>query len=204
MDRTFLDRAYDVSSSKAASEFYDEWAASYDKDLTEVQYATPARCAAALAEFSPDKSAPILDLGCGTGLSGAALARIGFRSIDGWDPSAKMLQRAENRHVYRVLRQIDPKRPLTAPPGTYAGVTASGVLGPGLAPPEAFDQILGFLKPGGLIVFSLNDHAMADGRHAAFVDALVEAGKVSILMKEYGDHIPGIDLKAWVYVIHKG
>lgn len=203
MAKTFLDRAYGHARGKEAVAFYDEWADVYDKELTDGQYITPMRCAEALAQFAPDQTSPILDLGCGTGLSGKALAKAGFTAIDGWDPSSQMLQRAQNRHAYRVLRQIDPEEPLSAPQGAYAAVNAAGVLSPGLAPPEAFDQILTFLRPAGLISFSLNDHALEEGSHARRVEELAAAGAVEILFQEHGDHIPATGLKATVYVIRK-
>ena len=203
MTKKFLNSAYGHASGEEARAFYDEWAASYDDELSEGGYITPARCAAALAGASRDADRPILDLGCGTGLSGVALQRAGFSVVDGWDPSPEMLRRAETRQVYRVLRQIDPLAQLTAPPSAYAAVNAAGVMSPGLAPPETFDAILGFLPKDGLIAFSLNDHAMEDGAHHARLMEIVDTGAGRLLFKEYGDHIPGTGLKAWVFVLQK-
>ena len=135
MTRSFLDDAYGHGSGDAARDFYDDWAATYDDEIAQNGYATPRRCAAALADLSTDQTRPILDLGCGTGLSGVALSKAGFTSIDGWDPSPKMLKRAEALHVYRVLRQIEPEEPLTAPANAVAtavGRTVRSATGLGL------------------------------------------------------------------------
>lgn len=203
MTKRYLNYAYNHGRGEEAVAFYDSWATTYDDELTSGNYQTPARCAAALANAMDDITLPVLDFGCGTGLSGKALAAAGFTTIDGWDPSPKMLARAERRNEYRVLRQIDPDRPLFAPENTYAGVNAAGVLSPGLAPPETFDQLLDFLPIGGCIAFSLNDHAIENGEHEEHLDDLFKRGIVRLTFREYGEHIPGTGLKAWVFVITK-
>lgn len=203
MTRKFLDDAYSHDEGEAARRFYDEWAATYNEEVADNGYVTPTRCAEALKSLLEPPTAAILDLGCGTGLSGVALRRAGFTAIDGWDPSAEMLRRAEALHVYRVLRHIDPTKPLDAPAGVYKAVNAAGVMHPGLAPPKAIDQILGFLASGGLFCFSLNDHAIEDGAHLAHVEAIIERGAATLRFKEYGEHLPKRDLKSWVYVIEK-
>ncbi|MEM7544498.1 MAG: methyltransferase domain-containing protein [Pseudomonadota bacterium] len=203
MTKKFLERAYGHKPGREAVAFYNEWADTYDAELESGRYMTPVRCASALAEAGADLDTPTLDFGCGTGLSGEALKREGFTTVDGWDPTPEMLKLAEGRGVYRVLRQIEPDRPLFAPPNAYGAVNAVGVLSPGLAPPETFEQLLSFLPKGGLIAFSLNDHAIEDGTHRAHLEGLVAAGVVEVTFSEYGDHIPGTGLNAWVYVIRK-
>lgn len=203
MVKKFLDDAYGHGPGKEAERFYDAWAESYDEELAENGYVTPRRCALALAAATEERSRPVLDLGCGTGLSGVALRAAGFTVIDGWDPSAEMIRRAEGRDAYRVLRQIEPDEPLTAPPGSYAAILAVGVMAPGLAPPEAFDQCLRLLAPGGLMCVSLNDFTIADGAHEARLKALEEAGKLAILSREYGEHIRARAMGADVIVIRK-
>ena len=76
-------------------------------------------------------------------------------------------------------------------------------MSPGLAPPEAMDQIMDMLPEGGLFCFSLNDHAMKDGAHYGRLNAHIDAGGAELVFKEYGDHIPGNDMKAWVFVVKK-
>lgn len=199
----FLKKAYSHGGAEEATAFYDEWANTYDGELTESGYVTPDRCARALAEACETLDAPVLDLGCGTGLSGRALVKQGFTTIDGWDPSSQMLRRAETRHVYRVLRQIEPEAALHFRDGAYGAVNVAGALGPSLAPPETFDQVLDCLPSGGLMSFSLNDHAIAEGSHVNRLTSLAESGAAEIVFKEYGEHIPATGLKAWIYVIRK-
>ncbi len=53
--------------------------------------------AAALAALVGDLDAPLLDLGCGTGLSGEAFMSAGFSVIDGTDFSETMIAVARNK-----------------------------------------------------------------------------------------------------------
>ena len=83
MTDKFLDKVYDARTADETRELYDAWSASYEAEVAENGYATPGRCAEALAKHLTDKDAPILDFGCGTGLSGLALKLAGFTTIDG-------------------------------------------------------------------------------------------------------------------------
>jgi predicted TPR repeat methyltransferase len=198
-----LDHAYGGMAEGGAVEFYDDWAESYDDELGSQGYVTPKRCAEALIAMGADPAQPILDVGCGTGVSGAALAAAGFDVIDGVDPSAEMLARARGKDIYRAVREIDRAAPLVAPDSAYHNAVAAGVLSPDLAPPEALDQILEFLPVGGRLAFSLNDHAIADGAHLGRMSEIIDGGWADLEFKEYGDHIPGTGLKAYVYVLRK-
>lgn len=200
MTDTFLDKAYGARDASSTRQLYDDWAASYEAELGENGYATPGRCAAALAEFSKDKTAPILDFGCGTGLSGLALKLAGFEVIDGVDLSADMIAQASDKNVYRTLKQIEAG---DDPASGYAAIAAIGVIGAGAAPISVFDQLMHALGSGGLFVFSFNDHALEDPANEARVHEWTDCGAATLLFREYGDHIPGIDLKANVYVLEK-
>ena len=199
----FLDKAYGHKPGDEARELYDDWADTYDDEVRGKGYATPFRCAEALADLVDDYTAPVLDIGCGTGLSGLALRGAGFSVIDGVDPSREMLKHANTKSVYRDLSLIDAAAPLKMPPGAYVNAMAAGVLSPGLAPPEAFDQIFDFLPRDGRLSFSLNDHAIADGAHEGRLREIIDAGLVELEFKEYGDHLPGKDMRSYVYVLRK-
>ncbi|WP_322865807.1 class I SAM-dependent DNA methyltransferase [Aquicoccus sp. G2-2] len=203
MAEKYLDKIYTATTPEAVRDQYNDWAASYDAEIAENGYATPARCAAALARHLSDLTAPVLDFGCGTGLSGLALAAHGFRTIDGVDPAAAMLAQAPKRGLYRNLHEITPGAELTFTPGTYAAIAAIGVIGAGAAPPSVLDQIANALNSGGLLVFSYNDHALADPASTGKRDALLASGTFRQIEETYGDHLPGIDIKSSVYVFEK-
>lgn len=200
MSKGFLDKAY---GTQDARQLYDAWAASYDKEVADNGYVTPGRCAAALHAIMPDPTLPILDFGCGTGLSGLALRLAGFTTIDGLDLSTAMLKQATDKKLYRSLSQIEAGGTLKHKPGDYAAIAAIGVIGAGAAPISVFDTLMNGLASGGYLVFSFNDRALDDPENEARVQMYLDAGQAQLLFKEHGDHLPGIDIKSNVYAIEK-
>lgn len=201
----FLDNAYTVETPEQTKAFYDGWAATYEAEIKANGYATPTRCAEALAALVPDKTVAVLDLGCGTGLSGEALRAGGFSTIDGTDFSEEMLAHAERKPgLYRALTRGDLTRPLPAEPGQYEHIAAIGVFSPSHAPAAMIDRVLEVLPTGGLFVFSLNDHTLEDPSFEARVAAVAAAGIAEVVYREYGEHLPGHGLKALIYVLRKG
>lgn len=203
MTEKFLDKAYQARDAAATRRLYDNWSASYEAEVAEHGYATPGRCADALRRFSSDLAAPVLDFGCGTGLSGLALKSAGFEAIDGLDLSAEMLEQAKAKGAYRNLSQIEANTPLPHTPGKYAAITAIGVIGAGAAPISVFHTLMQGLAPGNKMVFSFNDHALEDPANEAGMCEWIDCGAARLLFKEHGDHLPGIGLKSNVYVLER-
>ena len=203
MGRYSLENAYGLRSSDDVAEFYGGWAEGYEDELAGNGYATPLRCAAALAERADDASRPIIDLGCGTGLSGLALRDAGFTTIDGCDLSEEMLERARKKGVYRELVAADLTAALPMPAGAYAHAAAVGCLSPEYMPVTVLDDILKALAPRGCLVFSLNDHAAADGTMLGRIMELCDAGGAELLHRSYGEHLPGIGLSSTVFVLRR-
>lgn len=196
----FLDKVYRARTADETRRLYDDWATGYDGELAENGYATPDRTAQALRSVSDDPAQALLDIGCGTGLSGEALSRAGFTTIDGCDPSAGMLAEARTKGIYRELTEIVPEAPI---PEGYAVMTAIGVIGAGAAPASLLDRIVSALPTGGLVAFSFNDHTLADPTFAELPDRLVEAGDMKERFREYGPHLPAQDLGSTVYILQK-
>ena len=203
MTDTFLDKVYDARDAASTRKLYDDWSGSYDSEVTGQGYATPGRCAAALASFTDDFTAPILDFGCGTGLSGDALTAAGFKTIDGLDLSQEMIDQAAQKGIYRSLNRIDADGTLAFAPGTYSAIAAIGVIGAGAAPVSMFHVLMNALASGGKLVFSYNDHALEDPAYEAALCEWVDCGAATLLFREHGPHLPGIDLKSNVYVVEK-
>ncbi len=198
----FFDKVYGTEGAKAMRTLYDDWSDSYDDDVMGAGYATPARCAAALAAHLTPHTAPILDFGCGTGLSGQALAALGFTTIDGVDLSEGMLATARKRGVYRDLRKIEADD-IGVAKGDYAAIAAVGVISSGAAPASTLGVLTKLLAPGGLMVFSFNDHALEDPTYEAAVADETGSGRARVLFRDYGDHLPGRDMKSLVYVLER-
>lgn len=197
-----LRQVYDLSTQDDTNEYYSRWAATYDAELTREGYRTPGRCARALSAFvTPD--APVLDIGCGTGLSGAAMRSAGFSELTGTDVNAEMLSIAKVAGIYADTWVTDLSDPFPFPQGTYAAIAAVGVIGVGAAPPALLAQALDALAPGGHLVFSYNDHALAVGGYRQALDDALNAGVAEQVFAERGVHIEGLDSASTVYVLRR-
>lgn len=202
MTRDVTKGLWKPKSQDEIQRLYADWADSYDKDVTDWGYATPARVAHALRGHLGDLSLPVLDFGCGTGLSGMALHLAGFDVIDGTDVSPEMIAKCQKHEFYRTLWHAEPG-PLDVPVGAYAAVAATGVVSLGAAPPETLDMVLDVLMPGGLLGFSFNDPTLEDATYMAALSAAQESGKAQLIYEDYGDHLPGKGLKSMVYVLER-
>ena len=197
--KRFLQDAYEERSTDQIEQFYDQWASVYDEELAENDYRQPERCAAALKRHMEDLSGRVLDVGCGTGLSGIELARIGCTHIDGCDLSTGMLEKAFETGVYSKLFTADlNKPPLDCPDGEYDAITAVGVFSYGHVMADALDEFARVTRKGAPIIIGLNDHFFQEGAITAKLDALQDDGRIEAISSEHGEHIPGTGLTGWV------
>ncbi|RVV99551.1 class I SAM-dependent methyltransferase [Mesobaculum littorinae] len=199
----FLSRAYTLGSVDETRKLYDDWAADYEAELTRQGYATPLRMASTLKEYLRDRAAPVLDFGCGTGLSGAALSKAGFRTIDGCDLSEEMLSHARARGIYRNLWTSKAGARLPGRTGTYDAIVACGAISKGAAPASALGRLVQALAPGGLLLLSYNDHTLADPEYTGEIDRLIGDRDIAPLRQEMGAHLPGLGLRAMIYVFER-
>ncbi len=198
----FLQRVYDLQTQSETDAYYTEWAKTYDRELAENGYRSPERCAQALARYV-QADARILDVGCGTGLSGRALANAGFTNISGRDVNAAMLEVAHASGSYREVTVSDPADPFPFKPGTYAAVAAIGVIGIGAAPASLLGEAVDALEAGGHLVFSYNDHALADPVFVAALDEALSSGRVEQVFSEHGPHIEALGTTSTVFVLQR-
>lgn len=168
---------------KHVKEFYEDWAKNYNLDTTSSDYTGPAITAKLLAEFLSDKSARLLDAGCGTGLVGVELQSIGFNSIDGFDLSDSMAEQATATGAYqRVLGSVDMMRATEKYPHTvYDSVLSVGVFTLGHVPPEALNELLKLTRSGGLLLISTRTHYYDQTNFQPLVDDLIASGQIELL-----------------------
>ena len=185
------------------SEIYAKWASSYESDVADWGYATPARLALALRQCGANVEKPALDFGCGTGLSGMALKAVGFDIIDGTDISPNMLEVAEQKPVYRQVWVGEPGSMGHIKRGDYATIAATGVVSLGAAPPETLDMLVDAIGPGGLLAFSYNDATLADRRYTDRLDIALLAPDIELVFEEHGPHLPAKDMNSTVYVLRR-
>lgn len=198
--------AYGLKNAEQTKAHYAKWADSYDREIGEDKgYRQPQRCAEALVKVLPVKNAKILDIGCGTGLSGIALNNAGYRQIDGCDFSPEMLEKAGDTGAYDRLFETDLNHPpLPVGDAIYDGVTCVGVFSFGHVMPDALDDILRVLKPKGILVIGLNDHYFQEGDFPNKIDQLVAQRHIRILDKSHGLHLEHVENSTgWVFTCLK-
>lgn len=182
---------------------YADWAENYDRDVAEWGYATPARIAMALRLVGANPDKPVLDFGCGTGLSGLALKSTGFAQVDGTDISPEMLEKARARGIYQHLWEAEPGTLGHVKRGAYPIIVATGVISLGAAPPETLDMLLDVVPSGGLLAFSFNEATLKDRAYTDRLDIAVLAPDIELAFEEEGPHLPAKNMKSAVYVLRR-
>ena len=197
----FLGTSYDLETGEQTLDHYQRWAGTYDQEVgVDNGYAQPARCAAALARVAGPYD-HVLDVGCGTGLSGVALRDAGFTRLDGCDFSPPMLERAAQAGVYRQLFEADLNAGLDIDGDAYDHAVAVGVFSFGHIRSDALREVLRVVRPGGAVVVGVNDHFWEVGELLAELDAIEADGLASVASREHGEHLPGAAIMGWVIVL---
>ncbi len=156
------DRAQPATPPLAyVEQLFDDYADRFETALVEkLDYKVPGRLAALIAAKGRVRYARAIDLGCGTGLMGVEL-RAQVDHLEGYDLSANMLAKAEDKAIYDHLDQAD----------LSLGTAEARLIGPALSAGRA-DLVtaadvlmyLGDLGP----VFDLAATLLTDHGHFAF------------------------------------
>jgi 2-polyprenyl-3-methyl-5-hydroxy-6-metoxy-1,4-benzoquinol methylase len=206
---TWLERVYQADGErKTLDTLYDEWASDYDQQLWASGNPYIAIATGLIGRHVRDYDAKILDAGCGTGNMAQVLHQMGYRNIEGLDPSSGMLAVAQRKEVYQQLHQLYLDSRIDLADDSFDAVVAAGVLTHGHAPPESLDGILKLARPGGTIVFSLSAIAYDELGFKQKITALEESGKwekldQSLLFRTYPFSTKEAHLRHWVLAYRK-
>jgi predicted TPR repeat methyltransferase len=201
-----LTRAYAASDVAETRSLYDDWATSYDKDMakTSQDYVGPVIASTyvlkCLGSARIDENTEILDAGCGTGLVGVHLAKVGAKKLDGIDLSPGMLDVARKAGVYRSLDTADLSKPLVHKDQSYDVVVCVGTLTQNHVGPEALVEFVRVVKQGGFVVATVLDAIWESGGYVAKVESLVKDGKVKLVSAELEDYRRGAGVRARMIV----
>lgn len=143
------------ASDEYVTAVFDAFAETFDAKLASLRYRAPTLVAAAFASRRAGvRDALVVDLGCGTGLCGAALRPYAAHLV-GVDLSPGMLAHAARRHVYHELVTAEIGAYLDGHVAAFDGVVAADVccyLGD-LRPLVAAAHRA--LRAGGVLVFTV-------------------------------------------------
>lgn len=211
--QAFFDRIPSADDDEAAAKckvLYDEWAKTYDQDITDPtqDYVAPANATNALLNASGNniEGAVILDAGCGTGLSGIAVRSAGgpTTTIDGIDISTGMLEVAAKTGVYRKLEPADLSKSIAIPDGTYDAVVCVGTLTGGhVGPIPALKEFVRVSKSGGLVVATVKEIHWTSGGYEAEVNRLENEGLVDLKSTDSVPYRQGQGVTAKMLVMMK-
>ncbi|MFY9513703.1 MAG: methyltransferase domain-containing protein [Rubrivivax sp.] len=188
---------------------FDGYADDFEQHLVQtLHYRVPERLVAPLAGWHAGRFEAALDLGCGTGLCAPLLAPLAT-PLDGVDLSARMVEKAQARGLYRQVLQADLVQHLQSTEQRYALVVAADVfiyLGDLAA---AFAGVQRVLQPGGLFALSLEQAggevqdfelrpSLTYGHAAAYVRRLAATQgfelldlRADTLREDQGQPVPG-------------
>jgi len=202
--KEFLREAYGLVTEADTLAFYDRWADEYDAQLERgLRYIAPSELARTLAKHQAVADTPILDIGCGTGLTGCCLNAIGFSIIDGLDFSAAMLRKAQEKGVYRKLIEADLNAPLALGDGAYGAAISSGTFTLGHVGPGPIDELLRVLAPGAFFACTVHSKIWQSEGFSTKFDALQSAGIVRTVEQHTGRFFEGGERVAKYVVFQK-
>ena len=151
-----LRRVYEARDNRELARGYDEWAQDYEDDMLRMGYAIPAVAAGFVGRHVPPQGT-VLDAGAGTGMFGSILRVLGYGGLVGIDISERMLEKAGEKGAYRALHRMALGEPLGFDDGSFSAAVSVGVFTTNHAPPEALDELVRVVEPGGWVIFSVRD-----------------------------------------------
>ena len=150
----------DLSESenkKKLLDIYQKWAALYDKDNDdELGTVSQPNSVQTFQRYVKDKSKYIIDVGCGTGLVGLQLKKLGYKNFDGVDLSQEMIDIAIDRgYASLFLGNLNETLPIES--DQYEAAICVGVFTHGHVGPGRLEELIRIVKPGGIICFTVNE-----------------------------------------------
>lgn len=195
----WMKRAYSIRNKDDVHEIYAGWADSYDEDvLGEYGYVAPGLAAKALSGVLQEKDAVILDAGCGTGIVGMELGKLGYGVIDGIDISPAMLVKAREKGVYRHLEAADMTEDLAFMDNHFDAAISIGVFAMGHVGPEALPELLRIVKPGGIVCLTVNELVYDDRDYESHFTQLENDGLAEMLSLGETDYVRETGVKGYL------
>jgi len=198
-----LRRAYAVKNADDIRNLYRDWAATYDEDLTgkDLQYVAPREAVHVFVRHFEDRSAQILDVGCGTGLSGQALVDAGFDQIDGIDLSPDMLEQARAKGAYGNLFEADLTAGLNFADDTYDAAISVGTFTHGHVGPGGLDEVIRVVKPGGTVCVTINEGVFEKMEYREKINRLESEGICRVQELVPADYLIAEDIRSMILAL---
>ena len=185
----------DAAPQQFVTNLFDQYSNRFETDLVNrLEYIIPTRLRELFSEFIPvgTRLSKVMDLGCGTGLSGQAFHDIADY-LAGIDISEKMLEHARGKKIYNVLLAGDVCEQLRQLPDLFdLFIAADVMIYIGNLEP-LFSAVSIKAGPGAYFAFSVesqqqNDFTLQDtGRYAhstSYISRLAAASDFTVIAQE--------------------
>ena len=199
----FVTEAYSLGDKQSILEFYRKWARDYDSEMSSQGYLSPAAIASLLDKHLLRHDIEVLDIGCGTGLTGLHVKNLGVENIDGIDISGEMISVARSRNVYRRLYVADLNQPLALEDQSYDAAISSGTFTHGHVGAEPLVEIVRLLRPGGLMACTVHFDLWHTKGFDAILAKMIAANEIQCLALKEGSYFQDSKPEGWFCVYQK-
>jgi SAM-dependent methyltransferase len=158
----------------------------------------------------------VLDVGAGNGMVGEELVDLGVGSVVGVDiiPEAAAAAERDRPGIYNDYRVVDltdvpPEDNQFFESAGFTGMTTVAALGFADIPPNAFAQAYNYVRPEGLVAFTIKESFVGDQDQSGFsrlIKQMLENGLIEELAEERYRHrlaVSGEPLYYLAYVAEK-
>ena len=190
---------YKLTTSEELLKYYHDWTKKnkYNQDMVSWKYTAPQETVLILKKYAFNSKCKILDAGCGTGLVGIELKKIGYSNIEGVDFSQDMLDLVP-QDIYKKIEKVNLNKPLKFKANMYDVVISVGTFTYGHVKPQALDELIRITKNKGLICFTINEGIYEEYGFDNKINEL--SNNKSWNVKEFfkSNYIVNKDVNAWL------
>ena len=180
---------------------YQKWAGAYDDDNDNLLGTVSQPIAVNIfARYVKNKAAKIIDVGCGTGLVGAELEKIGFSNYSGIDLSEEMLTIAKRRNYCHLdVGSLNDALPFAD--NEYDAALCVGVFTHGHVGAERLIELIRIVKSGGIICFTVNEGVYSSSGFDEKIKELESNKLVEILEIQQNEYMKKKNVKGLYCVL---
>ena len=190
---------YKLRTPEEILKYYKDWAGNnkYNKDMIDWNYTAPKETVSVLKKHALNKNYKILDAGCGTGLVGIELKKLGYLNIEGLDFSQAMLDLIP-QGIYKNLQKVDLNSYLKIKDDRYDVIICVVTFTFGHVKAHALDELIRITKNKGLICFTINEGIYKEYGFDKKIKQLSD--KKTWKVKEFfkSNYITNKDVEAWL------
>ena len=195
---------YQLESKEKVLDYYIKWTQNnqYNEDMLDWNYSGPKNATEMFDKYINDKSIFIMDAGCGTGLVGEELKKIGFKNIVGVDFSQEMLDLVP-KDLYQKLELADLNKSLKYQNNIFDAIICVGTFTYGHVKAHSLDEMLRVVKKDGLICFTINEGIYEKYQFDKKISELEENNKWQVLELKKSSYIVNKDIESWLCIAKK-